>query len=452
MISSKCWRLLLAVIVGAAVVCLPQRLCPQVVDCSGMTPDAYTSINAALSDFGNNSWIFVVPGTTCSEDVSVNGMSNVSIGTQWGQRAGLNGSFNINGSQNIYLYGFDVTSPNADGNHSAGILVTNSTNVMVDACTSQHNQGNGIRVDSHSSAYVQDWGNYSYNGDSGVAVTAHSYMTLIAWGGEIDIMFNKNAGLYIDRSALFNFGHVSINNNMAAASTIPGTPNGFGVDMRGMATAGMFGVFGVAEISGNQGGGISLIENSQLSLGGNQSWAPNSVLIATNYSTGISAGFGSQLTIFGGTQIVEHATVGVDLYGKSQADIYGENNLITRIGSGMEPGKAAIRVDGNSELYLRNATITQNTASGIMALVNSSVDAVGISFSSNAGANFVCDGSATISGDMTPASLGAANTCRVSGIPGLLHRFHAPTGAPPDWHAQKAASDRFKAFASRFRR
>jgi hypothetical protein len=446
MVPGKYRKSLLAVCLGVGVLCLPVCSIAQVVDCSGMTPDAFTSINAALLSSGNNSWIFVVPGTTCSEDVPINGMSNVNIGTDWGQRVSLKGSFNINGSQNVYLYGFDVTSPNADGNHAVGILVTNSTNVIMDACTSRYNQGSGLRVDGHSSAYVQDWGDYSHNGDRGVSVTSHSYMQIVAWGGEIDIMFNKGAGLYVDRSALYNLGRVFINDNLSTGAV---QPDGFGVDIRGMATAAMFGLFGPAEMSGNQGGGISLMENSQLSLGGNQSWAPYPILIATNYSTGISEGFGSQLTMFGGVQIVEHATVGVDLYGKSQAAIYGDN-LITHIGSGMEPGKAAIRVDGNSEAYLRNGSITQNTAPGIIAMVNSSVDAMGVSFSSNAGPNFVCDGSAYITGDVTPSSLGAANTCRVPGIPGAPHRFHPPTG-PPDWHTQKAAADRFKAFSSKFR-
>ena len=76
---------------------------------------------------------------------------------------------------------------------------------------------------------------------------------------------------------------------------------------------------------------------------------------------------------------------------------------------------------------------------GILALVNSSVDVMGVSFSSNAGPNFVCDGSAYITGDVSSASLGAANACRVPGIPGSAHRFRATPGLP-DWHAQKAAS------------
>lgn len=446
MILSKCWKLVPTLIVGVGVLCFPQRTFGQLVDCSGMTAGAYATISDAVANAGNGAYILVLPGT-CSENVTMNGLSNVSIGTYWGQRVTLAGSLNINGSQNIYLYGFDVTSTNLDGNHSIGILITNSTNVMVDACTSRHNQGNGLHVDGHASAVVQDWGDFSYNGDRGVSVTSQSYLQFVAWGGEIDVMFNKGSGLYIDRSAVFNLGRVFINDNL---STGAAQPDGFGVDMRGMATAGMFGIFGVVEISGNQGGGISLMENSEASLGGTQAWASYPVLIATNYSTGISAGFGSQLTMFGGVQIVEHSAVGIDLYGKSQAAIYGDGNLITRIGSGMEPAKAALRVDGNSEAYLRNLTITQNVAPGILNLVNSSVDAVGVSFSSNTGGNVVCDSSAVLSSDMSGASLGAANVCKIQGLSGAKHLFHAPT-AVPDWHAQKAAADRFKAISSGMR-
>jgi hypothetical protein len=436
-----CLQILIGAIVALGLVPFASA---QLVDCSGMTPGAFTSINAALAASGNGAYIVVVSGTTCNEDVNIVGMVNVSLGTDWAQRAAIKGSITVNSSANIFLYGFDVTSPNVDGNHSYGLQVFSSSNVNINACTSTYNPGNGVQVEGGSSVTLGDWGNFSHNGDSGINVGGNSLLGMNAWGGEMDVMFNRNSGVYVDRSDFGTLGHTAINDNYATGAP---QPNGFGIDFRGASKGFIFGLFGVAEISGNQGGGISVLENSEISIGGNQPWAAYPVLIATNSPVGISLGFASQLTVIGGTQINEHSSTGIDVFANSQANIYGDN-LITHIGSSMDPGKAAVRVDGNSELYLRNGTIAQNSAPAIIAVVNSSVDAVGVSFNSNAGPNFVCDSSATIAGDMKPASLGSANSCKIVDSPGWNHRYSAP-GSAPEWRGNKGMSDRFKAASSK---
>lgn len=418
-----------------------------VVDCSGTNPSAqFTSISAALANTGNGGYVYVLPGT-CNEDVTIYGLNNVSVGAFWGTRVSLNGSISVSGSANLYLYGFDVVSPNRTGNTPHGIAVSDSENVTIDACTSQNNPGNGLRVSGNASVYVSEWGIYDNNGDTGIRVSDHSYVSLVPWGGTIDISGNLNSGVYLDRSVVENLGNVSImNNRTAPGSTLP---NGFGIDSRGAATGFAIAIFGPVTIANNHGGGVSLQENSEMSFGGDQSWAPSQVVIQGNGSIGVSAGFGSQVTMFGGVDVTGHSAAGVDLYANSQLYMT-TTNQVTHNGFGTDAGKAGIRVDGNSEAYLRNGVIAQNGGPGVVALVNSSVDAVGVSLNSNAGGSFACDASGVITGDMTPSSLGPANNCRIPGNSGIGHRFAPPSG-PPDWHAQKAVADRFKAVGAKIR-
>jgi len=448
MVKSNCWKSVAGAILSIGLCCLVQPLFAQtIVDCSNQTPWAnFTSISSALANTGDGANIIVMPGG-CSEDININGLSNVSIGALYGNRVALNGSFTINGSRNILLYGFDVSSPNNGGAHPNGIQVSNSQNVMMDACTSKYNQGQGLHVEN-SSAHVQAWGVFDNNGGIGVNVSGHSYLSFLGWAGNIDVSSNQNAGVYVERSQVDILGPVFIMDNRSTAGV--GFPSGFGIDMRGAATATVFGIFGQNMIFNNRGGGISLQENSEISVGGNVSWAAYSDIIQANGPVGISAGFGAQLTLFGGVQVLGHTTAGIDVFGNSQAAIYLGSNVISQNGFGTDPARAGIRVDGNSEAYLRNAVISQNGGPGVLALINSSVDSFGSTFSSNAGGSFACDTSATVTGDMTASSLGSANLCKAPGNSGSQHRFPGMTKAP-DWHSQKAIADRFKALCATIR-
>ena len=79
---------------------------------------------------------------------------------------------------------------------------------------------------------------------------------------------------------------------------------------------------------------------------------------------------------------------GVDLYGNSQAWLFGANQIHNN-GSTTDPTSAAIRVDGNSELFLRSGTIAHNIGPALLALVNSSVDFNGVTFARNTGRSSV---------------------------------------------------------------
>lgn len=68
----------------------------------------------------------------------------------------------------------------------------------------------------------------------------------------------------------------------------------------------------------------------------------------------------SQVTLYGGVEISGHNGPALDLSGNSQANVSGANNLHNN-GVAGDPRSAAVRLDGNSELFLRSGTIAQNT-------------------------------------------------------------------------------------------
>src|SRR5690348_10522698 len=99
-----------------------------VVDCTGNTPGAYTSINSVLPLLSDGSAVRITG--PCTENVTINGLDKLQIGAPWGQTAVLNGRLNITGVRNLFVHGINVTNPNGDG-----IDINNSQHVQLDDCT-----------------------------------------------------------------------------------------------------------------------------------------------------------------------------------------------------------------------------------------------------------------------------------------------------------------------------
>jgi hypothetical protein len=93
----------------------------------------------------------------------------------------------------------------------------------------------------------------------------------------------------------------------------------------------------------------------------------------------------------------------------------------------------------------RGAAITQNGGPGMLALVNSSLDVAGSTFSSNVGGTVVCDGSSFITGDLTSGSI---SSCKVPAASGLQHKLNSEVDVP-NWRQQKAYADRIHRLTSR---
>ena len=439
--NAYCKRLVTALrlVIPAILVllCWPGTLRAQFlfVDCSGTNLYAYPSINAALPNAGPGAFILVTG--TCNENVFLFGQNALNLGAYFGQTATINGAISINNSQNLFLYGLNVTNTAGDG-----ISVSNSRGISLNVCSSNGNAGLGLRVNGMSNVIIGASGAFSHNAGGGMNIDGQSQVGLVAWAGPVDISNNTGPGVWESGSSLFEtLGATNITSNVSG----PGTNPGFGIELVGGARAQVGGLFGPNTVAGNQAGGAFLQENSEISF-----WSigqPN--LIQGNGPVGVSVGMSSQVTFYDisgplGAQITDHTSAGVDVYANSQAYFQGANQVL-RNGVLTNQRSAGIRVDGNSEVFLRGGQVAQNYGPGILALVNSSADFTGVTFAGNAGGEIIaCDSSSTMVSDLTqPNSTPPAGiSCRTPhGLGSRQITGTQPTA--PDWSAQKALYDKY---------
>ena len=390
------------------------------VDCSGQNQNAYPTINGALQNASSGSTIIVTG--TCTENVNLNGWIGLNLGAAYGQTATLVGALSISNSQNIFLYGMNVTKSPVDG-----VTVSDSTAVFLDSCTSSGNTLNGLRVQSMSDVGLAT-GAFDNNGSSGIWSNINSLVLLNAWAGPVDISSNFLAGLACEQARCVTFGNTSIRNN--------GATSGFGVDLidAGLEFASYYGPNYVED---NTSGGISLRGHATISIFG-----PSPTVIRKNGPVGVTAGFGSVLGM-SNAEIASHTSVGVDVYANSQASLNGNN--IHGNGSATDPLSAGIRVDGNSNAYIRTGNVIDNSGPGLLVLVNSSVDFSGLTIAGNKGGIITCDNTAVMVSDLSRASLTptAGINCKT---PHSLGNRQISTLAPrlPDVSAQKALHERYR--------
>ena len=414
-----------------------------VVDCSGQTAGAYPSINAVVPLLTNGSTVLITG--PCTENVTLNGLSNLWVGAPWGQSAALEGNLTLNGISNLFLYGLNVSNPNGDG-----IDIGNSSNIQLDSISSSNNSGVGLSLHDAASVSVQNTGVFSNNGGFGISVTTNSILDLEGFGGPISISNNVGDGISAERSVINGGGNLVITNNKSNPSSL--SPNGFGIQFEGGARAVLIGIWQTNVISGNQAGGIELQENSEISLCCDILLPPGvtlSNIVSGNGPVGIAVGHGSQLTLYQGVKITDHSDVGIDVYGHSQVRMEGGNQISGNGTDVSDPVRAGVRIDGNSEAYIRQTQFSGNGGPDILALVNSSADVSATTFSSNARTAIQCDSSSWLTAD---ASAGYGNgggpmSCRIpNGFPPRAHGFSLPP--VPNISPYKAAEAKYQQLMS----
>jgi hypothetical protein len=372
-----------------------------VVDCSGANPYAFPTINSALPNAGQGAFIAITG--TCNENVVLYGLNNVSLGAFFGQTANLVGQLTVISSHLVYVYGLNVTNPGGEG------IYIQKSDVTLDTVSSSGNAGNGLQVTQTSDVTINAVGTFNNNQGYGIFNDANSFTHIVSWAGTTDISNNQNSAVSNGQANFLTFGNTHIANNGNALNGGIGAA----IDMRGGGKAQFGSIFGSNSsnvIENNVNGGVSLQENAEISFWSIQGSGPN--IIRNNGPFGVEAGFGSQVTL-AGAQVTGHTGPGVDIYAHSQlyatSQISGLNaTQIQNNATTAGPLSAAIRVDGNSEALLRGVTISQNSGPAILALVNSSVDFAGNTFSGNAGV-INCDSTSTMVSDLaavgrTPAS------------------------------------------------
>ena len=339
-----------------------------VVDCSGLNPLAFPTINSALPYIAGPGAFIQVTGP-CNESVSLNGVLNLNLGAPFGQTANINGNVSINNSQSVFLYGLNITNQSGDG-----IDVNSSRSVVLNSCTSNGNAGNGLSAQQSSDVAVNAFGSFSNNGNYGILVGGNSFVSIGSWAATTEISNNAAAGVWMSQANFSTIGNTHIANN----GTLPTAGSRFAMEVLGGGKVQFGSYFGPNVVENNPNGGIFLQENAEISL---FSILPNGLdIVRNNGPFGVSAGVGTQVTLAGAT-ITGHTGPAVDVYGHSQLLVNQfpgfPASQIMNNGTAGDPLSGAIRVDGNSEALLRGANISQNNGPAILALVNSSVDFAG---------------------------------------------------------------------------
>jgi hypothetical protein len=401
-----------------------------VVDCTGATPGTFPTITSALGASGAGTAIFVVAGP-CNEDLQLAGQIDLFIGTYAGSpNVALNGKISIADSHGVYFHGLNVSSTNG-----TGFYASSTQAIIIDTCTFNGNAGVGLQLAGASEALVISPASFDSNNGGGISLSENSTIEITAWGGQpIDISNNRGPGIFVSFGSVNVYGHTNITNNSS----------GFGIDMRGGSRAQFGAESGPHVIAGNQNGGVSLQEGAEISFwnGGFPTYIEN------NGPVGISGGFNSQITLFNDVEISGHTGPALDLYAGSQAYLFGANNLHNN-GTAGDTRSAGIRLDGNSEVFLRGGTVAQNAGPGILALVNSSADLTGVSFAANTGGMVVCDSSAYMVSDLTVGPVTAPGVgCRTPNSLGN-RVFNKLAPAVPDFAALKALQARWMARATK---
>jgi hypothetical protein len=407
------------------------------VDCSGVLPNTYPSITSALQVAGPGS--YVVIASPCNENVVISNASNLNVGAFYGSTVNINGSVSITASNSVFLYGLNVTNPLGDA-----YTVTSSHNVTLWTSTGNGNLGHGLLARGLSDVSVWGPAQFDNNGTEGIYLSDGSVVGFSTWGGPADISNNHGSGVWLSYGSVFStLGNTTIESNVTYPGASPG--QGFGIRILGASKVQIGTCFGPNQIAGNLGGGVDIEENSELSF-----WncgAPYQSYITANGPVGISSGLGSQVTLYENAQISGHTQSGVELYGKSQLNVFG-TNLISENGTSGDPRSAGIVVDGNSEAYLRGGQITSNEGPGILALVNSSADFAGATFSGNSGGVIVCDSSAYMVSDLlAPGRSAPGIVCRTPHNLGNRHSLGGNRPATPNETQQKQKAAQYEAAA-----
>jgi hypothetical protein len=408
------------------------------VDCSGTNPNDYSTIGAALAVAGPNSYVIVTG--TCNENVAISNAWNLNLGAAYGQTAKITGNVSVTGSNSVFLYGLNVTNSSGDA-----FDITSSHNVTLWTCTASGNHGSGLTINHLSDVTVDGPGSFDDNGGGGFNASDNSFLNVLTWGGPVDISSNHGPGVSVGGGSEFvTLGNTAVENNI----NVPGgsRPDGFGIQEVSASKVQIANCSGGNQISGNESGGIDVREHSFLSI-----WNCGTVgenIVQNNGPVGLEVGLGSEVALYTNVVISGHAGPGVDVYAQGQLYMYGPNQ-ISQNGSAGDPRSAGVVVDGNSEAYLRGGTISTNQGPGILALVNSSIDSVGATFSSNTRGVATCDSSAYMVSDLLPPNGNPHSgiDCRTPHHLGNRHDRSSSVPVAPDFTAQMNMAEQYKKHA-----
>ena len=179
------------------------------------------------------------------------GMVGLNLGVNYGQTATINGALSISNSQNVFLYGLHVTNSPIDG-----ITVSDSTAVLLEACTASGNTLNGLRVQNMSDVQIIGVGGaFNNNASSGIWANVGSLVWFNNWAGPIDVSNNTLDGIECEQSTCGVLGNTTFTNNGIS-----------GVDLIAGSKMEFAAYYGPNLIQGNKSGEVTARERSRISI------------------------------------------------------------------------------------------------------------------------------------------------------------------------------------------
>jgi hypothetical protein len=348
-----------------------------VVDCSGATPGAFTSIGAALASLpaaGPNS-ISVVG--TCHENVVIFGRTELTI---FGNPTATVVPGNANGRLLLIFASQRVGIQNLTFDGGRGVAVNDNSRVDFDNVTVQNSTGVGI-TSLDSLVHLAE-STVKNSTRSGISINGGTFYVDSNVTG-VTVTGNGRSGISIGT------GHLILN---GGDGVTPGTENVFS-NNGGVGVA----VFNSAEadinsdnrITGNQGAfGLEVVHTSTILM--------SDGTISSNAGIGVHCGESSHCEWSGATKIDSNGKGGIEITDHSDAYIDGGIDISGNMGTG-------ILVDLSSLLNsLGGNTINNNTGDGIVVNTLSVLKfAANDTITGNGDLALECDNGSLVSGDVS---------------------------------------------------
>lgn len=348
-----------------------------VVDCSGATPGAFTSINAALASFSKTGPNSITVTGTCHENVVIFGFTDLNIS---GNPTATVTPGNANGRLLVIFNSQRVGIQNIVFDGGRGALVNGTQEADFTDVTIQNSTGVGLNaVDS----LVQFAGGASKNSTrSGIVVNGGTFYLESADTG-VTITGNGRVGVAAITTHLIVSGGDGVT---------PGTENvishngSVGVEVASSAEAD---ISGDNRILNNAGKWGLLVLNSSSVL-------MTDGLINSNTGMGVHCGGTSHCEFGGNTHIDSNGGGGIEVVEHSDASLDGTNDVSGNTGIG-------VKVDQSSSLTsLGGNTINNNTDDGMVVNLLSVINFQGTdTITGNGKLALECDNGSLVEGDIS---------------------------------------------------
>jgi len=342
-----------AALLTTALLATPSWAAQRTVDCTGATPNAYKSLQAAINSLGliGPHVISVINGS-CTENVVIQDRQRLTI------TAVPNGAFII-------------SAAGLDGN---AMTISGSTGITL-IQMGFSNGRNGLVVDRNSEVTVHG-STFSSNAASGLRVLANSTVSV---DGAI---LNNGGNAVVAENSVLNILSSVVQNNGGAEVFFRGSR----------------GVFGSDQVQNNSSG-VVLVDGSSVIV-----HAPT--LIQNNQSMGLamfdgsSADFPEDVDGNGNpiaSVISGNAFIGINVL-SAHAQVTGALQ-VTNNGFSGQLGHAGIRVDDNSSFVAAGTgdiSASGNSGPGIAAAAGGTMDLTGVIISNNSGDGINLQGNAQV--------------------------------------------------------